>query len=162
MKDKIIEEMAKDVCENIMTKQCADGTCPKTWDCPYNETMAKILIEKGYRKIPEGAVVLTREEYEQLKSQIDDLTLYNKNYKYRIKELQKDNEGLAKQCEKMELELNDCIGIKANTRKETAEKFAEILKGRLKVYLNEDLDFLMKWCECRTCIDEIVKELVDE
>ena len=38
----------------VEENQWADGTCPKTWDCPYNNTMAKILIEQGYRKIHEG------------------------------------------------------------------------------------------------------------
>jgi hypothetical protein len=57
-----IEEMARDVCKNVNTKMCADGTCPKTWECPYSNIMANILMRKGYRKIPEGSVVLSEEE----------------------------------------------------------------------------------------------------
>ncbi len=63
----MIEEMAKDICKNINTKMCADGTCPRTWNCPYSNTMAKILVKKGYRKIPESSVVFTEEELERLR-----------------------------------------------------------------------------------------------
>ncbi len=67
---EMIEEMAKDVCKNINTKMCADGTCSKTWECPYSNTMAKILIKKGYRKIPEGSVIYTKEDQEDMKISI--------------------------------------------------------------------------------------------
>ena len=90
-KEKQIEEMGKDVCNNINTKMCADGTCPKHWDCPYSNTMAEILIEKGYQKVDKDKqVVLTKEEYDNLKLEIQkahhkgvrvgfDLTKYKEN-----------------------------------------------------------------------------------
>ena len=62
-KEKQIEEMGKDVCNNINTKMCADGTCPKHWDCPYSNTMAEILIEKGYQKVDKDRITLTKEQY---------------------------------------------------------------------------------------------------
>ena len=65
-REKQIEEMAKDVCENVNRKMCADGTCPQTWNCPYNNTMAKILIEQGYRKINDNEVVISKEEKQKL------------------------------------------------------------------------------------------------
>jgi hypothetical protein len=62
---EMIEEMAKDVCQNTNTKMCADGTCPNTWDCPLSYSTIKILAKKGYRKIPEGGAILSKEENEK-------------------------------------------------------------------------------------------------
>ena len=55
--DKQIEEMAKDI------KASLSLHFPKTILYPY---IAQDLYACGYRKIPENAVVLTREEYERL------------------------------------------------------------------------------------------------
>lgn len=75
--DKMIEEMAKVMAEN--------------W---FNETIistAERLINAGYRKIPEGSVVLSKEEYEGLQMAKDfnygyhegekNMTLYYENIK---------------------------------------------------------------------------------
>lgn len=57
MKDKIIEEMARDM----------DYGCIKRDLYPDDaKEIAKALYLLGYRKIPEGGVVLTRKEYERL------------------------------------------------------------------------------------------------
>ena len=117
-KQKQIEEMAK-LIEQAMAK------ARRTIGGHNNiaNFYATMLVNAGYRKIPENAVVLETSVYESL-----DIKLYRDT-------------------------------ITEKVRKETAEKFAERLKQRLKVYLNEDLDFLMKWCECNITIDEIAKEI---
>lgn len=100
------------------------------------QTVAKFLVEKyDYRKIPENAVVLTNEEYNELCS------------------------GISRE------EVDRVIDIIANdTRKETAEKFAEKAK---EVIIN------MKWArddthiklvtqeDCLRSIDEICKEITE-
>ena len=60
---------------------------------------ANKMLEKGYRKIPEGAVVLTREAYNRLFTK-------------------------ARQSEIKTIDLESIV----NAREETAEKFAERLK----------------------------------
>ena len=67
-KKKQIEEMAKDVelagkCTSFKNGKI-DLTLFKT-----SEEIAETLYYLNYRKIPENAVVLTREEYEKLKGE---------------------------------------------------------------------------------------------
>lgn len=56
-KEKQIKKLTKelDYCE---THECVGGSC--------SECRAIWLVEQGYRKIPEGSVVLSREEYNAL------------------------------------------------------------------------------------------------
>lgn len=60
-REKMIEEMATHICDFGDCKKCVLEN-----KCNYF-VMAKRLYSLGYRKIPDGAVVLTREEYEELK-----------------------------------------------------------------------------------------------
>ena len=65
-KDKIIEEIAKDihrVCTACSGEMFDEYTCDRC--------QAKLLIEKGYRKIDKDSVLLSREEYEKLRSLYD-------------------------------------------------------------------------------------------
>lgn len=73
-KQEQIEEMRKEI-ENGFRK--ADCRQPYTNEpYPYFETqktaIAEALYNAGYRKIPENAVVLTKEEYEDLKVAADN------------------------------------------------------------------------------------------
>ena len=114
--------------------------------------VAKKLMALGYRKIPEGAVVLTREAYGSLK------------------ELEFD-------CREEYLSGYEDGKVKA--RKETAEKFSERLKAKLNEWLedNEDndgkIDFGIAEIEligvkslegeviAESLIDEIAKEITE-
>ena len=59
---KQIEEMARDVC----IEECPLDICsPKDYCDAWN--YAEIAIEKGYRKVPKGAVVLTSEEFDEFR-----------------------------------------------------------------------------------------------
>lgn len=65
LKTAMIEEMAKSYCDYCMAqtgeKKCenqADKRCRVFWDCEF-------FYNAGYRKIPEGAVVLTEDEWEK-------------------------------------------------------------------------------------------------
>ena len=57
-KHKQIEEIAKDI--HIVCTACS-GEMFDEYTC--DRCQAKLLIKKGYRKIPEDSVVLSREEY---------------------------------------------------------------------------------------------------
>ncbi len=75
-----IEEMAKKIYKSA--KICDCRLCQ---DCEYHKkgkvgkyscqciAIAEELINQGYRKIDEGAVVLTKEEYESLKNESADI-----------------------------------------------------------------------------------------
>lgn len=79
-----------------------------------NGWIAEVLYKLGYRKIPEGAVVLTREEYDRLTNS-------------EIGELVKENEELGKSNVEWS-ELYRRLKIKyQQVRKETAEKIADWL-----------------------------------
>lgn len=70
MKDKeMVEEMARDLCNryNEVTERCRIDHYGCNYTCGYYDN-AKTLFEKGYRKIPENAVVLSREDYNRIRS----------------------------------------------------------------------------------------------
>ena len=145
---KQIEEMAKDIIKTFSTEYIyAQSEVMK--NISDINVLVSSLIAKGYRKIPEGAVVLTREEIEKyakdcIVGRETGLDIIN---------------GLIARAERLQ----------ESTRKETAEKFAE----RLKDYIND------KCCEelgdmaCDTDyytidipktfdrIDEICKEITE-
>ena len=94
-KDKMIEEMAKDIFEYVDTKKLVDvyilhsdiseGVKPLT----HNYGLAEFLCNKNYRKIPEGSVVLSKEEYvENLYRQFKDG--YKQARKATAKEILRD------------------------------------------------------------------------
>ena len=60
-KQKQIEEMAHNLCLN--ERDCED--CERNGVCLAYST-ATIIYNAGYRKIPEGAVVLTKFEYDEM------------------------------------------------------------------------------------------------
>ena len=77
--EKQIEEMAKDFkccvsCEmfggyvndnnEIVDGHCIEHTIDHCKKCYISTTQAKVLHNANYRKIPEGSVVLTKEEFE--------------------------------------------------------------------------------------------------
>lgn len=81
-KQKQIEEMAE-VIENtewdLYFKDFEDGLNMKEWSI----IQAQSLYNAGYRKIPEGGLVLTREEFEKLQALKDD---YVKGYEAGVEE----------------------------------------------------------------------------
>jgi hypothetical protein len=162
MMNKQIEEMEKDIAIRMAGAKSVAGSMNngvEGW-------LGKYLIERGWTKIHESAVVLTEGEYKDLisdevKTIERDIAEYwvTQDVESVAKELHKD--GYRKLDDHAIFVLRKAKCLEYKIRKETAEKFAERLKKRLKVYLNEDLDFLMKWCECNITIDEICKEITE-
>ena len=105
-KEKQIEEMAK----VIIQTSCNGKECENcSWIRSVEEATEccvclKALYCAGYRKIPEGAVVLSREEYEKLKT-------IEKNYE----DMAKGYYPIAQICDE----------LKRQASKETAEKILE-------------------------------------
>lgn len=121
-KEKQLEEMAKVLstvkrCKALALSECIKKKC----EYPHYEGVtciaehqAEKFYEQGYRKIPEGSVVLTNDEYS------DYLILKDKyaHAKERNERLQADNERLYKNLGK----------FKESVQKETAEKILQIIK----------------------------------
>lgn len=138
-KEKQIEEMGKDVCGNINTKMCANGTCPKIWDCPYSNTMAEILIEKGYRKIDKGSIVLSKEEYNKKKKHLQNVLELSS---FQFENVVKENEKLKEQLKDKKLLTEENYNKLCHLAyfgyddayekgcKETAEKFLQLAYDR--------------------------------
>ncbi len=72
--EKQIEEMAKCMCSSYESEKGCK-TCPTNW-C-YADECATMAFCNGYRKLPEGAVVLSREEYERIIKENEKLQNYN-------------------------------------------------------------------------------------
>lgn len=105
-KQKQIEEMAEDL------QYCIVYESDDSWQAVFDE-FAENFYNEGYRKIPENAVVLTREAYNRLFTK-------------------------ARQSEIKTIDLESIV----NARKKTAEKFAKLTKAKLNEWLedNEDND----------------------
>lgn len=114
-KDKVIEEMAKEISEsNILCKNCGDYG-----DTYCTEAIANTLYNAGYRKIPEDSVVISKEQYRELKGRAEEVF----------------NEMIERM--KAEVKIAKKMGIVKGS-KETAEKFAKGLRNF--IYLCDDLN----------------------
>ena len=152
MKQKQIEEMARDFGEQkgygcrAATLSCKE--CILQGDCmPYS--YAEGAYNAGYRKIPEGAVVLTKEEAGQVYGTVKAHGKLLKDLREAKavfeKEMEEAKKEFVKQFEEHEKEL----------RKETAEKFAERLKAKAHYAVCDTR------CVAVHTIDEICKEITE-
>jgi hypothetical protein len=83
-KQKQVEEMARDICGNFgvaIENKCGPLNFQCDCKCKWFN-IAERCYNAGYRKIPEGSVVLTKEEY-------DGLKLIASNYYKAVKEVEK-------------------------------------------------------------------------
>lgn len=87
---EMIEEMAKCYCDYCMAqtgeKECekqADKSCSVFWDCEF-------FYKAGYRKIPEGAVVLTEDNAEDVANMILNSSQLKETMDRLIKDWQKE------------------------------------------------------------------------
>ena len=159
-KEQQIEEMKKVMCEEY-EKEC--NFCPCS-DCA-NAMIAENLYNAGYRKVPDGAVILTPEERDEelkacnekqaeLENEIEILKIQNNNLEIAF-------DRLNARSERFESNMNSVLEIE---KRKAVEEFAEKLKAKAhsvvgfnvlkKVYAKEytinEID-----------IDEILKELTE-
>lgn len=145
-KQKQIEKMATDLVkgEYYASNECMGTDCR---DCEHRSKgsikcrrmyQAEYLYNAGYRKIEEGAVVLTKEEYDELQKGVKT---YNYTAMFDAQNSYRWEQGYL------------------HARKETAEKFAERLKGLFPI--NEDVFRFTIPEKIHNAVDEICKELVE-
>lgn len=129
LKQKQIEEMAKVImqpqdCKGYEDNRgCYFGNGKGCKKCKIErhenaQIMADYLYNAGYRKIPENAVVLTREEYEKLKDEKADNILANIDKVFKAEFADMKNSMIKR--------INKNYAKKV--RKETAEKFAKLVE----------------------------------
>lgn len=146
MDKQMIEEMAKDIEIAGKTTSFRNGKIDLTL-FKTSEEIAETLYNLNYRKIPENAVVLTKEEYERLKRVETE--------KDRLYEIKLDLEN-----QLIEKGFTEYVGADEieKVRKETAEKFAERLKTEC---FDGGIDD--KWVTVSfSRLDEICKEITGE
>ena len=133
-KQKEIEEMAKIICTDLRIG-CKEQNCPyfdkerKVKKC-YTNAFCETLYENGVRKIPEGAVVLTLKE------------LTANNFQHW---LEGRNTGINEASKAHQNSLvigkipkNVLIDFENEIRKETAEKFAEMVEFHSVATVDEE------------------------
>lgn len=115
MTDKeMIEEMASCMCSSYKSEKGCK-TCPTNW-C-YAEECATMAFCNNYRKIPEGSVVLSKEEYGE----------YVELRNSEVGELVKENRELGKQCLDWMKLYHKQLTKTEQTRKETAKEILQEL-----------------------------------
>ena len=95
LEKKQIEEMAKDIPYLTLDREVFVGATEKrivgwTLSEEDNKMIAKALIEQGYRKLDEDSVVLSREEYNELKQEWTRRMSTNKRNHYLEKRVSKE------------------------------------------------------------------------
>ena len=144
-KQKQIEELAKDI-----------GIAFQLAGTTRFGAVAEILVDKWQRKLPENAVVLTREEYEKLK-------LFEERVRSGVCFTQKE---WFDYCQKDSNERTSLlIKAKKDTRKETVEKYSEMLKELVaERNCNEDYDWEDVQIDGQIfieCVDEVAKKITE-
>lgn len=174
---KQIEEMVNvyaQNCSNTPIGECEPKNC---MDC-----IANAFYNAGYRKIPEGAVVLTKEEYQRYEriEKTIKLAKMEKAIGYEVKNgklyyfsnllggCEIKFKDLQEICEMANHYLEEFYGLdqrltfwkgKAETiGKETAEKFAEMAKEAFFGVNCIDID---EWKWFQDKLDEILKEITE-
>ena len=159
-KQKQIEEMAQ--CKNFSGTICSN--CGVKAGCD-RYTLAEELYNAGYRKIPEGAVVLTGEEHNKLRADSYNLKRLYEQYPYRVLVVfnsmvfSQDHENYEKLFDDIEKRIAEEI------RNEAVAKFAEMLKDLVaERNCNENYDWEDVQIDGQIfveCVDEIAKELTE-
>ena len=153
-KQKQIEEMENDIAVRMAMAKGVAGSMNngvEGW-------LAEYLIEKGWEKIPEGAVVIDRNENPCLscpvptgEREIADCSTICGAVQLGI--------DWKNQCRVLVRDYNRLEKDYKNARKETAEKFAEMVS---KAFLNLQCIDIDEWNWYQRKIDEICKEITEE
>ena len=152
-KQKQIEEMASDM----------DYGCVKRDLYPDDaKEIAKALYLLGYRKIPENAVVLTREEWAKRNAEIEIIKNDNDTYLKEAKRVCELELKTRHELEKLKRDFEyNLVQERKQIRKETAEKFAERLKAM--AYQSTDWSHGVHPMVVEVdYIDEICEEITDK
>lgn len=130
-----VEKMAIDLEEEFVL--CGTLSSCGTKRC--SQCFSKYLYEQGYRKLPDGAVILTPEERDEKKKEINKILSECDELKAEIAELKSKIEELKLKCAALQMrnEVGQGISEAANNliknmvkveKKKAVQEFAEKLK----------------------------------
>ena len=131
-KQKQIEEMARAMCNrSIYEDTCVIDKNPCYYSNCSWKTQAEALYNAGYRKVPDGAVIIPAEERD------GEMKAYNEERA----ELEREIEKLKIQLAQANAGIVNCSGCKL-VEINAVRAFAEKLKVKLQnfIYDNEDYD----------------------
>ena len=137
--------------------QGAVGGCATHWA----SLIAKEVLKYYQPKIPENAVVLTEKELKEKIDCCDVSMIHHDDDGKRYIEYEKYEDF----TDRLGKRIQQLKGQLKQERKETAEKFAERLKGKLELNCNhigeQRVEYLVGFerKECLEIIDEICKEI---
>lgn len=97
-----------------------------------NRNFYPAIVKRAIDKAPTEDVV-PKSEIEKLQAQIENLEIIEKDLRFRNKELQKANEGLAKNINELWNELDKVIEVRQDVAREIFEDFT-----KHKVCTNEE------------------------
>lgn len=184
-KQEQVDEMAKYICNACEMGHgfdgCSYGGREHYKRCSITQKTAKALYDAGYRKVPDGAVVLTPEdrddemkatneilaERDDLKEKVESLKSEKEGWKMRYsdsgqknKKLSIKNAQLKVEIEELKAELNarlTCDFVKT-AQKHAVQNFAEKLKAKLFRIFGTEVENLDSMRDITYQIDELLKE----
>lgn len=128
--EEMIEEMAKIQCDSCKKYTGESEDCNSAECLFLRKKYANELIKQDYRKIPEGSVVLTKEEYERLKGCENTIKRFSK---ISPTEAEVENKALKEEIaiilaqKKNVWELyREAVGESIEARKETAKEILSL------------------------------------
>lgn len=175
-KNEQIEEIAKYICNvcemgHGFNGDCSEGGTGFYKRCTITQETAKALYEEGYRKVPDGAVVLTPEERgdemkatNEILAERDDLIakvgiLGRENYdlKAKIKRLEKENACLLKACEE-KFTFDTTQNKKYSVFNTVRKVFADEVKAKLFAIFGKTICSDLDTEDITDIINELLKE----
>lgn len=134
-KEDQIDEMAKYICNVCemgfsFTGDCSEGGQDYYKRCTLTQETAKALYEEGYRKVPDGAVVLTPEERGDETRETDEIIEERNNLLARVGVLGREVEEL-----KAKLEARLTCRFVKTAQKQAVQEFVQRLKIKSEMFL---------------------------
>ena len=156
-KQKQIEEMARAMCNrSIYEDTCVIDKNPCYYSNCSWKTQAEALYNAGYRKVPDGAVIIPAEERD------GEMKAYNEERA----ELEREIEKLKIQLAQANAGIVNCSGCKLveiNAVRAFAEKLKEICVSKRKfIDIDDEEEYYFDGAVTITEIDELLKEYENE
>lgn len=176
---KQIEEMVKVIGNTwiIDLKAETKGVC-EVLDEIDIETIARKLYEQDYRKVPDGAIVLTPEERDEKMKEIDkafakcdelqelNIKYYNeaKDLRRKVVDIEAENERLSAKLGQILLSIDTVKEMNAmckidDHRKQAVKEFGDKIKAKLFSVFGKTICSDLDTEDIADIIDEVLKEV---
>lgn len=149
-KEDQIEEMSKYICNVCemgfsFTGDCSEGGQDYYKRCTLTQETAKALYEEGYRKVPDGAVVLTPEERGDETRETNEILEERDNLLARVGVLGREVEELKAKLKECDIADDYTIGFATYLMQKRRDE-VDRLQSEIK-RLKKENTYLLKACE---------------